>query len=76
MAATTTALAPATTVTFNGLGRVTGATPITRIDVTNPSGGPCQPAGRMRCLQITLSSGGQMRMCDPAVTDNTDPRFC
>jgi len=65
----------ATTLTFNGLGRATGPTPITQIAVTN-SGGPCQPAGRMRCLQLNISSGGQVRMCDPTVTDATDPRFC
>jgi type IV fimbrial biogenesis protein FimT len=74
--AATNAGVPATTVTFTGLGRVTGATPITQIAITNTSGGLCQPAGPMRCLQINISSGGQMRTCDPAVTDNTDPRFC
>jgi type IV fimbrial biogenesis protein FimT len=68
--------AAATTVTFNGLGRVTGAGAITQIDVTNTSGGNCQPAGPMRCLRLNISSGGQVRMCDPAVADNTDPRFC
>ena len=66
----------ATTVTFNGLGRVTGAGAITQINVTNTSGGNCQPAGPMRCLRLNISSGGQVRMCDPAVADNTDPRFC
>jgi type IV fimbrial biogenesis protein FimT len=64
------------TVAFNGLGRVTGAA-ITQIDITNPGGGACQTAaGPMRCLRITVANGGQVRMCDPAVTDNTDPRFC
>jgi len=62
-------------IVFNGLGRTSGAA-ITQIDITNTSGGNCQPAGPMRCLRINISSGGQMRMCDPAVTDNTDPRFC
>ena len=73
-------------VQFNGLGRVLltsgGAAlppPITRIDVTNPGGGACKTSTGnepMRCLRITISTGGQIRMCDPAVTDNTDPRFC
>ena len=67
--------AAATTVTFNGLGRATGVTPITQIAVTNTSGGLCQPAGPMRCLQLNISSGGQVRMCDPTVTDLTDPRL-
>jgi type IV fimbrial biogenesis protein FimT len=63
-------------VVFTGLGRVIGVLPITQIDITNPSGGACQPAGPMRCLRITIASGGNMRMCDPAVIDATDPRFC
>jgi len=61
---------------FNGLGRVSGAGAITQIDVRNPAGGNCQPAGPMRCLRLLVTNGGQVRMCDPAVMDNTDPRFC
>ena len=71
------------TVWFNGLGRVvqppTAPAAITRIDVSNPGGGACKTAGGnepMRCLRITVTNGGQVRMCDPAVDDNTDPRFC
>jgi type IV fimbrial biogenesis protein FimT len=73
-------------VQFNGLGRVMltsgGAalpSPINRIDITNPGGGACKTSTGnepMRCLRITITTGGQIRMCDPAVTDNTDPRFC
>jgi type IV fimbrial biogenesis protein FimT len=70
-------------VIFSGLGRVSisGAAPapITQIDVrhvSDPNGGNCQPAGRMRCLRLNISNGGQTRMCDPAVTDITDSRFC
>jgi type IV fimbrial biogenesis protein FimT len=69
-------LVPANTVTFSGLGRVIGVAPITQIDIKNPSGGVCQPAGPMRCLRINIASGGQMRMCDPIVVDATDPRKC
>lgn len=65
-----------TLVTFNALGRVANAGAITVIDVANPAGGSCQAAGPMRCLRITVSNGGQMRMCDPAVTLVTDPRIC
>lgn len=62
---------------FNGLGRIPINFPgMTMIDVTNPNGGACQPAGPMRCLRLTISSAGQPRMCDPAVTDAADPRFC
>jgi len=61
---------------FTGLGRVSAAGGITQIDITNPNGGACQPGGPMRCLQIKVSTGGSPRMCEPAITDNTDPRFC
>jgi len=71
------------TVWFNGLGRVvqppTAPVAISQINVTNPGGGACKTATGnepMRCLRITITNGGQVRMCDPAVTDNTDPRFC
>jgi type IV fimbrial biogenesis protein FimT len=63
-------------VTFNGLGRVSNVGPMSQINVTNPTGGACATGGPMRCLQIRISTGGQMRMCDPAVTSATDPRFC
>lgn len=63
--------------TFNGLGRGVGAGNFTQINITNPTGGTCQASGgTMRCLRITVSTGGQIKMCDPAVTDNTDPRAC
>jgi len=55
--------AAATTVTFAPLGSVV------------PAGGSCQPAGPMRCLRVTISGGGSLRMCDPIV-GVTDPRAC
>ena len=68
-------------VSFNGLGRTTGAGNMTAIDVTNSTGGACQGTdgvggGPMRCLRVQVTSGGQVRMCDPAVSAATDPRFC
>ncbi|HVC12291.1 MAG TPA: GspH/FimT family pseudopilin [Burkholderiales bacterium] len=70
--------ADASNVVFNGLGRVVG-TGITQIDLSNPAGGNCQNAttpGPMRCLRIQVSTGGQAKLCDPKVTDTTDPRVC
>lgn len=70
-----------TTVMFNGLGRAAAGS-LTQIDISNPNSGACKtPAGNepMRCLRITVSSGGQVRMCDPGVsaaTDPGDPRLC
>lgn len=65
------------TIVFNGLGRVvpTPADDID-IDVTNPAGGTCiASSGTMRCLRIAVSTGGQIRMCDPALP-NTSPKGC
>lgn len=64
------------TVTFNGLGRVTGAA-ITRIDFSYPSGGACEDAGgTIRCMAIVVSSGGSLKMCDPKITAAGDARNC
>lgn len=80
---TVTAATPAGSVFFNGLGRVTspgGAANISRIDISNPVGGACEnpdgTGGPMRCLRINISIGGEAKMCDPAVSDVTDPRIC
>lgn len=73
-------------IAFNGLGRQVSATnadlsttanpPVTvTIDIKNPTGGLCMPAGTMRCLQVQVSASGQVRMCDPAIV-STDPRGC
>ncbi|MDA8109386.1 MAG: GspH/FimT family pseudopilin [Betaproteobacteria bacterium] len=67
------------TLVFSGLGRLVSAG-ITQIDFTNPAGGTCTYAdptnGKMRCLRIQVSTSGQAKMCDPKVTDTTDPRVC
>jgi len=66
--------ASASSVFFNGLG--SASAPI-QFAVTNPAGGTCQQfGGTMRCLQVNVSASGSVRMCDPAVTDATDPRKC
>jgi type IV fimbrial biogenesis protein FimT len=68
---------------FNGMGRavvltagawVPPAAAIT-IGITNPTGGACAAAGPMRCLNVIVSAGGQVRMCDPALAA-ADPRGC
>lgn len=65
-------------IVFNGLGRVSGAG-ITQLDFSNTSG-TCEHVdavnGTMRCLRILVSTAGQVKLCDPKVVDNTDPRFC
>lgn len=59
--------AAASTVIFNGVGRVllTGQTPIVQIDVDSGA----VDGEQSRDLRIMLTSGGMIRMCDPKATD-------
>jgi type IV fimbrial biogenesis protein FimT len=62
--------ANATSVTFNGYGQVTNTTPINCIKLSNASDSSA------RKLNIAVNAGGQVRMCDPVVSDTNDPRVC
>jgi type IV fimbrial biogenesis protein FimT len=66
------------TIVFNGMGRVTPTPAGTiQIDITNPTGGTCAAVGgAMRCLRVMITSGGQSRMCDPALALAANPRGC
>ena len=69
-----------TQFTFNGLGRLLanpGGNPVP-IDLTNPVAGACvAAAGQIRCLRVTVSPGGQIRLCDPAYPiGGSDPQRC
>jgi type IV fimbrial biogenesis protein FimT len=66
--------AGATRVTFNSLGRVAGANPITAVTFDVPP--EKLPADLSRELRVTLSPAGRVRMCDPGVTDAADIRNC
>jgi type IV fimbrial biogenesis protein FimT len=70
---TTMAVTPgtATTVDFNGLGRVTNLTPITQIDLDSTA----IPAAETKELRITINTGGAARACDPS-HPSSDPRGC
>lgn len=63
--------AGATTVSFNGLGRVANATPITQVLVDSTA----IAAASTRELQIRINAGGEARACDPSKA-GTDPRGC
>lgn len=75
--------ASSATASFNGFGGLTTGGTIT-FNIDNPSGGACDQAppatrGPMRCLRVTVSPGGQVRTCDPAVdavANPTDTRAC
>lgn len=67
----------ARTVTFSSLGRVAtsngdGTSALTQINIDNPN----MNASTSRDLQIGISTGGSIRMCDPAANETTDPRKC
>jgi type IV fimbrial biogenesis protein FimT len=72
----TTTPAGVTSVTFNGMGRISGGSNVT-FNVANPvAGGACQTdGGPMRCMNIVVQAGGQTRLCDPKLPA-TEPRGC
>lgn len=49
------------------------------VSITNPAGGACQTTdgsgGPVRCLNIQIPAGGQVRLCDPVRPDG-DPQAC
>ena len=64
------------TITFDGLGK-TNLLAAATIQVTNPTGGACGTANTdMRCLNLTVAVGGQIKMCDPQVLTAGDSRRC
>jgi type IV fimbrial biogenesis protein FimT len=76
--ATVTAGAYNGTVTFTGFGGLNTAQSIT-YQVTYPTAGACDTVatqGPLRCLNVTVSPGGQIRICDPKITAANDTRAC
>jgi len=69
-------------VCFNGLGRQSSdptcpAPTSVTFSITNPAGGTCRSAGGvMNCLNVVVSSAGQIRMCDPSLSHATNPKGC
>lgn len=67
--------------TFSGFGRPPegalnsdGSAVLTQLDITS---GTTPPTGvSWRAMRIQLTNGGDIRMCDPAVTSTSDPRSC
>jgi type IV fimbrial biogenesis protein FimT len=62
------ATATQSTVVFSGLGRADQAL---TVDLS-PSSGGCT---NFRCLRVTVTTGGQIRMCDPTLSAG-DPQAC
>ena len=55
-------------VAFTGLGRLSAATTARQIDITGPEGS--------RRLAVQLSPGGDIRLCDPALSRAAEPQGC
>lgn len=68
---TVTALANA--VTFNGLGNASAAN---TVKFMPGAASQCLASGPQRCLQVQVSQGGQVRLCDPSITTDGDNRKC
>ena len=69
-----------TEIVFGNLGRrITpgAATPILGINVSNPEIGSCETvsSGSVRCLRVSVSIGGETRLCDPKRV-SPDPQAC
>lgn len=66
------------TVAFTGFGALNSAQSIS-FQVTYPAAGACDTVatpGPMRCLNVNVSPGGQIRTCDPKITAAKDTRAC
>lgn len=71
---------PNNKLVFNGVGKATTlpAANMAVFDVSNPAAGACLTAdgrGKMRCLRVTVTAGGQVRMCDP-IAPNDSAQVC
>jgi type IV fimbrial biogenesis protein FimT len=61
-------------ISFSGFGGTTTGG-VYALDLQNPSGGACAPAGPMRCPRIRVAAGGRALLCDPIVAAG-DSRAC
>ncbi|MBA2689312.1 MAG: GspH/FimT family pseudopilin [Burkholderiales bacterium] len=69
IAATVNAAAFASAIVFNGLGRLATA-PAAQIQIAVTSPGGTRP------MRIAVNAGGQIRMCEPLITDATNLQGC
>lgn len=69
-----TVSADRTTLLFNGVGMIAQSALSTRI--TQITFGNSLPEGQRRRLQLNLTAGGLVRLCDPDIAGTSDPRYC
>lgn len=46
------------------------------VEIVGKQGDCVADGGDVRCLRVNIGTGGQIRMCDPAVSSSDDPRKC
>lgn len=74
-------------VAFNGLGRVVSSVPAVsslatgkfkfNVSSSAPGMSCIEQGGKVRCLRVEVTPGGQIRMCDPSVSWSvTSPQGC
>lgn len=73
----TAVLADLSSFVFNGIGRLSQNAAPVAINISNSTAGlNClKNSGTVRCLRVVVTSGGQIRMCDPALGDS-DTQSC
>jgi type IV fimbrial biogenesis protein FimT len=64
-------------VLFNGLGKPVGlaGTSVT-YSITSSTDQCAKDGGKVTCLQVVVSPSGQVRMCNPGITNTADPQAC
>ncbi|MEO8525040.1 MAG: GspH/FimT family pseudopilin [Caldimonas sp.] len=62
-------------IAFNGFGATSNQDAF-QLDMSNPAGGACAPAGPMQCPRIQVPSGGLVHLCNPLVLAANDSRGC
>ncbi len=60
-------------IRFNASGALVGSE--ARVNFSQ-QGSTCAPDGAARCLRVVVSTGGQVRLCDPAASGSGDTRTC
>ncbi len=78
---TVTVSAGSALIGFDGLGQLnslnnTVSTTSLTVDVQTSDGTCVASGGNVRCLRIVATPSGQIRMCDPAQTSNSNPMYC
>ena len=65
-----------TAITFNSQGQTTETEAVTVQFLSSGTGSCSKDGGTQRCMNVGVSPGGQVRMCDAAISAEGDNRKC